>query len=755
MAGCSAVKHVPEGETLLKDVRLKSDDKHVKPNDYRLYIRQEPNAKWFSLVKVPLGIYNLSGSDSTRRWNRFVRRLGEAPVCHDTLLTSASQTALREAMKSRGYLHAAVEVEAVTRKSRTQLTYTLHPGVRYYLKKVAWQFDSDSIRQAVMADSAQTLLRKGMPLSIDLLSDERNRIVRTLRNKGYYRINKEYLSFTADTTRFDNAATLTVHFARPAGMDDGSDYETYRIRNIRLYEDVSDTSCHQSELGSFKFFHGEKIKLFRRVYSRHIFLRPDSLYREERVQQTYGALNALPAVNYSTIRFREIPADSLTGAKGAAMLDGEIHVRTHDPHSIGLELEGTNTSGDLGAAVVWTYSNHNFLGGSENLSLKLRGAYEAIRGLEGYSGQDYLEYSGEINLQFPTLRLPGISTDRRRQLKSTSGLSLLYDSQNRPEFHRRVLTANWGYKWSPILRPGIRHRFDLISLNYVFMPWISETFRNEYLEGDDPHYAILRYSYENLLIMNMAYTFTYNSLTGTSATAGLYQTDGYQVRAGIETAGNLLYGISKLTHAPREASGQYAFMGIAYSQYAKFDFDYAKSISFGDRNSVALHAALGLAIPYGNSSIIPYEKRYFSGGANSVRGWSVRQLGPGAYRGKDGHIDFINQTGNLRLDLSVEYRTRLFWKFHGAAFVDAGNVWNTRHYADQEGGQFHFNTFYKQIAVAYGLGIRFNLDYFVLRFDGGMKAIHPGFTDSRRHFPFLHPNFKRDFTFHFAVGLPF
>ena len=222
----------------------------------------------------------------------------------------------------------------------------------------------------------------------------------------------------------------------------------------------------------------------------------------------------------------------------------------------------------------------------------------------------------------------------------------------------------------------------------------------------------------------------------------------------VETAGNLLYGISKLTHAHRSATKDaYTFLGIAYSQYARLDFDFSKSIVFTDRASMAIHAAFGIAQPYGNSTILPYERRYFAGGANSVRGWSVRGLGPGTFKGKDGKIDFINQTGNLKLDLSVEWRAQLFWKLHGAFFLDAGNIWNTRKYADQPGGEFRFNKFYRQIAAAYGVGLRLNFDYFILRLDGGMKAVNP--AEGEERYPLIHPKFSRDFTLHFAVGLPF
>jgi len=168
------------------------------------------------------------------------------------------------------------------------------------------------------------------------------------------------------------------------------------------------------------------------------------------------------------------------------------------------------------------------------------------------------------------------------------------------------------------------------------------------------------------------------------------------------------------------------------------------------------HLGFGIAYPYGNSTVLPFEKRYFSGGANSVRGWSVRSLGPGKYKERDGRINFINQTGDMKLDLNLEYRTHLFWKLGGAAFIDAGNIWTLRDYDIQPGGQFRLSDLPSQLAVSYGLGVRFNFDYFILRFDLGMKAVNPAYeTDEDEHYPLLHPRFSRDYAFHFAVGLPF
>lgn len=747
LSACSATRFLPEDKSLLASVRLKSDEPQVKASDYRLHIRQEANSRWLSTLKVPLGIYCLSGTNENIAINRFMHRIGEAPVVYSDTLMRFSQSSLTAALQSKGYMKASVSVDTLTHRRRTRVTYHLHLGKRSFVHKLHRKFDDEGIRQVVMADSLQSLLYRGMPLDLGILNAERTRIVQHLQNHGYYNINNEFISFTADTLPHSQAIELTLNFRLPPRTDRRLAYQAYRIGKVTLHEDLMEGETPDStHYRNIHFLTSGPQRVKRRIYYRHLFVQKDSLYRDRATQYSYQNLNGLGTVNYSTIHY-------VAPQPGDSTIDANVFVQLNKTHGVSFDLEGTNTAGDLGGAATFTYTHRNLFGGAEQLSLRLRGAYEAIRRLEGYSNQDYIEYGAEATLRLPTIPLP-LSEDVLRSYKGNTELSVLYNSQNRPEFQRRLLTGTWSVQWNRHRRPNWRNRFDIISLNYVFMPWISSTFRSEYLDGDDPRYAVLRSSYENLFIMRSSYGFTYNSLRERGSN-NLYQTNGYQIRANIESAGNLLFGFSKLTGLRRNASGAYAIFGIPYSQYVKFDFDYSKSFRFAEGSSLALHAAFGLAIPYGNSTIIPYEKRYFAGGANSVRGWSVRTLGPGSYVGKDGKIDFINQTGNLKLDLSVEYRGALFWRFEGAAFIDAGNVWNTRDYPNLPSGQIRLNSIHRQIAVAYGLGLRLNLNYFILRFDGGMKAIDPSQPTGRLHYPVLHPNFSRDFALHFAVGLPF
>jgi outer membrane protein assembly factor BamA len=717
---------------MLNQVSIRSDNKELKTSPLMGYVGQHPNNKWFSLFKVPLGIYSLSGRDSTKRINRFIRRLGEPPVIYDSVLSQKTRLNIQNAVQNMGYLNAEVKLVEVTNKNRIGVRYYVQPHQRYKVSDIQQDIQDTAIAGLLKQDGYVSLLQNNMPFDLNVLESERNRLNTHLQNRGYYKFNKDFIRFEADTTLGNHLVDLKMILQEySAGRSrETVPHQRYTIGNVTYDIPIS---------------HSKPFVRHKVIASANELVE-GNLYREKDVQGSYSRLNRLGAVQSSRITLSENPDDS-------TKLDANISVSPSKRNSFNIELEGTNSAGDLGVAVALSYQNRNLFRGSELLNMKARGAFEAIKGLRGYSDQNFIEYSFEAGISFPDFICPFLRQSFRKRALATSELSFMFDSQDRPEFHRRVLTTSWRYKWTRASR-RMQHRIDLLDINYVFMPWISDTFRERYLDNPESRNAILRYNYENLFIVKWGYNFFYSSRP-LNANSKNYGTNAYIIRASIETAGNLLYGISNMSKASKNEDGQYTLFNNAYAQYVKGDFDFSKSFVINEANSVAIHLGLGIAYPYGNSTILPYEKRYFSGGANSVRGWSVRELGPGSFLGYDGKIDFINQTGDLKLDMNVEYRTHLFWKFDGAVFIDAGNIWTLRDYPDQPGGQFHFDTFWRQIAVAYGLGIRLNFNYFILRLDGGMKAIHPAYEDSRRHYPIIHPNFKRDFTFHFAVGLPF
>ena len=705
LTGCSGMKDIPENALLLNHVRVISspdNPEEAEPNDIRPallkpYVLQREQTRWFGLVRKP--------------------------VAFDTLLADKSCEALRSALFNKGYLQARVDYVLVPRsKRKIDVIYGLHPGLPYTLNHMAYEVEDPLVEEFLNAQGAieEPVEAIGRQFSVEWLDQERKRLTQLLMNNGYYRFNKTDITYLADSTVGQRQVdvTMVLHKYHPTQGGDTL-HRQYHIREVRLLSGDEDG----------------RIPLRRNVLKSNTFIQPGSLYSSRDLQNTYNHFGRLGAVRYTNINFTEVPDSNL--------LDCDIQLSTNKPSTISFQPEGTNTAGDLGAAATLTYQNRNLFHGSEVLSLELRGAFEAIRGLEGYSNQNFEEYSAQLRLTFPHFIAPLLSQSFRRRTVATSEVSLLYDTQNRPEFHRRVMSVGWRYKWHDP-RHHDRYQLDLLDLNYVFMPWVSETFKHDYLDDTSSRNAILRYNYEDLFIMKTGLGYTYNN--------GLYA-----IKANVETAGNLLSALSQLTGAHKDSeTGHYHLFNIAYAQYIKGDFDYTRYIMFEDENILALHAGIGIAWPYGNSTILPFEKRYFSGVANSVRGWNVRSLGPGRYARRDGNIDFINQTGDIKIDLNMEYRAHLFWKLNGALFADAGNIWTLRNYKEQPEGQFKLQRLLSDLAVSYGMGLRFNFDYFVLRFDLGMKAVNPAWEEEgSEHFPIIHPRLSRDFAFHFAVGMPF
>lgn len=732
VAACSPDKFIPKNQYLLEKVRVQSDAKHFDAAQMAQYVRQKGNARWFSLFRIPLSTYSMAGTDTTKWINRTLRKVGEAPVIYDTLQARLSCEDLRMAMNNMGYMNSQVTLNTKIRGKRLTAIYTLHPGEPFTISNFEYDIQDSAIAR-ILASSLHTDSAPRRFIVSDL-DAERKRITGILNDSGYYRFNKDFIFYTADSIRGSRDISVTLHLKKYTEYSDAepTPHPRYIINEVRIL----DTNP-------------SKPLLRPNILRDNILIEPQTYFSASNMKNTYNNMARLSAVRYTDIKFREQPKiDSLVIGRmfkyresALRYLDADIQIIPNAPNTISFQPEGTNTAGNLGAAAVLTYQNRNLFHGSELLSIQLRAAFEAITGLEGYDNRNFEEYSLQTGLTFPRLLSPFLTKNFRRRSKAVSEATVSWAMQNRPEFHRRMFSAAWKYRWNTSTQKTA-YNFNVLDVSYVYMPWISQTFKRDYLDNASSRNAILRYNYEDLLIMKSSLGLT-------------YITPRLALRTQIESAGSILSSLNTVLRFPVNAQRQRMLFNIAYAQYLKFDFNITRLIPLDQRNTLALHAALGISWPYGNSTILPFEKRYIAGGANSVRGWSVRELGPGRFKGTDGRIDFINQTGDLKLDLNAELRTRLFWKLDAAAFVDAGNIWTLRNYADQPGGQFNFSRFYRELAMSYGLGIRLNLNYFIIRLDGAQRIINPAYDSSFEHFPIINPHFKRDFRFHFAVGLPF
>ena len=755
---CSSTKHVPQGKLLLDKVKINVTDPHkdVEASQLANYLRQNANHRVLGGLKLQLALYNIAGRDSANWFNRWIKRVGTPPVIYDSALTVASADQLHMALSNRGFMNNVVtyQVEADSAKRKARVNYDITLGEPYYIRSIDYDIPDEDLRDIILADTARFTVHEGDLLNYNRLDEWRQNITENLRNHGYYAFNKEYITFMADTAAGSKAVDLTLNSRDPYRNDHMpyyTEHEPFYVRDVVYVTDYDPVEMHDAFWGADTVTLHSGIKIIEGPdrYMRHDVLdecnhiEPGQLYNAEAITRTYRALGRLNILKQINIDVRP-----LGEVDGVLMVDAYVLLSPDKSQTVSVSLEGTNSEGDLGFGVGLDYEHRNIFKGAEVLSAKAKVSYESISGnLSGLINNNYSEYSTELGLTFPKFMFPFLKRSFKRKIQASTAFTVNFDYQARPEYTRIIAGGSWRYQWTERSR-RMAHTLTLVDVSVISVPKYNEEFFKRITN------PLLFYSYQDHLIMRMGYNFyRTNKAEMNVLQMGRFQRNVFTIRANAETAGNLLYGLSHLTGQKADADGSYKAMGIRYSQYFKADADYSFTHYFDHRQSVAFHVGAGVAVPYGNSDVLPFEKRFYSGGANSVRGWGVRTLGPGSYDSNNNLSKFIYQCGDIRFDVNLEYRAKLFWVVELGLFMDAGNIWTIKNYEDQPGGVFKFNKFYEQIAAAYGAGIRLDFKYFLVRVDMGMKAHNP--ASGQEHWPLLHPRFKRDSEFHFSVGYPF
>ena len=750
LLACDATKRVPEGSYLLNKVKIDTDTKSVKSSELQPFLRQEPNASIPIIGKYRLHLYNIAPNDST--WlNRQFRKFGERPVLYSDRLTSISAEQIKLELSNRGYLNAVVDTLLELKDKKANVTYDVDGNDPYRILNYKDSIQDTTILKILKEEKKLNFIKEEDIFDLKVLEEGRVEMARQLRNKGFYNFSKDNFQFLADTTVGTHQVDLTVDLLNPT---DSTLHQQYFMGNSTVLNGIDiakledSTKHHEFDTIQFRnltIIQDKKEFLRSRAIYYNTFLRKNRLYADRLVDRTYTSLNGLGPVSQTNINLYP------TVRNDSNFLDSRISIAPGNLHWMQFGVDGTNSAGDLGVAANITYEHRNIFKGAERLRIRLNGAYEFISsgGLVdsiNLIDQSYYEYGAETFLSIPQLLLPWLLKSLKEQASASTEFSLGVNFQKRPEYLRQFFNLSSKFQWSR-MDWRLTNMVEPLDINYVRMPWKSEFFKDQYL-GDDSN-PILRKSYEDQLIARTAYSVSYTN-SGTRRIAKYP----FRVRGGIDLAGLIPRLVTALGGSKTNDEDYEEILGITYAEYVKTDFDFSHTYPFDDKNSLAMHLGLGVAVPYGNSIVLPFEKRYFSGGANSIRGWSTRTLGPGVYQRNDTlRADFVNQIGDIKLDLSAEYRHKLTDLFEIATFIDAGNIWTIKNYQGQPGGVFKFDEFYKQIAVAYGLGLRVNLSFLLLRLDAGMKAFDP--ADPDKKFVLFKPNFTDKFAVHFAIGYPF
>lgn len=742
---CKTTKFVNDGEYLLDNVSIKTDTKDYSALDLKEYLRQTPNASVLGLFRMSLGIYNFAPKDTIKKWNRFWGRTfkswGEPPVIYDKILTQMSAQQLQRLYQNRGYINAKIDTSLVFKSKKVKVTYTIHSNKPYKLRNYK-TMSNHPVFDSIAQDSSKTLIQKGMNFDTDVFNAERERIATQMRNSGYYNFIKDFIVYSADSSLRRNQIDVKLDIknnlknsSTPINWLVFRQFYIGKVIFVLNKTDITDSlSVLDKDTVSFRnYFLIDSKKKFISLDAliHNSYIEPNTLYSDVAVERTYSALNSLAPVKYINISFKETEVPDV--------LDTYIYIVPAKTVSVSAELEGTLTKGYLGGALQLGTVNKNKYKGAETLTVQGRLALEK-QNLEWAK-----EVSGQVRLMFPKFLFPVGSYDFKRNVHANTEYTTNISYQNRPnEFTTTNLTGGINYSWTTAANK-YHHQFELFNLSYVYFPKIDETFRTTYINAG----IYNKYNYEDHFIMRLGYNGSFSNYNKLRPLRN-YSTHTYNV----ESAGNLLYLANAILGTKKETDGFYKLFNVRYAQYVRGEYNTSFYQIFDKNNRLVYHAGLGAGLPFGNANIIPYERRFYSGGANSVRGWNESYLGPGVYqRIKSVRSRDYNQVGDLKLDLNVEYRSKLFWVLEGALFFDAGNIWTIKNYdTEQLGGQFNVNSFYKQIAMSYGAGLRLDFSFFVFRFDMGVRLFDPVKTGNER---WRTAPSGEDFAFHVAIGYPF
>jgi len=374
LASCTSTKFVPEGSYLLDEVKIRTDQKNIRPSSLRMYVRQNPNAKWFSLIKTQLYVYNLSGRDSTKWGNKFLRRIGDAPVIYNEEEAQRSEEEITKAVHNMGYMAATVKRSTKIKKKKIKLYYDVTAGKPYIVQSIKYDINDPQIAALLKQDSAKSLLKEKMYFDVNVLDADRQRITDKLLRNGYYKFNKDYIGYTADTVRNTYNVDLTQHLHpfKTHVSDSAKAHQQYWINKINFitdYDVLQSSALSSVEINDsinykgYPIYYKDKLYLRPKVLTDNLRFAPGDLYNERDVQQTYSSFGRLPALKYTNIRFVETQIGDSTKLDCYVMLTKSKH------KSIAFEVEGTNSAGDLGAAASVSFQNRNLFRGSSFVAL--------------------------------------------------------------------------------------------------------------------------------------------------------------------------------------------------------------------------------------------------------------------------------------------------------------------------------------------------------------------------------------------------
>ena len=748
LTACSGTKHLPKDEKLYTgaSIQFKTTDKVNKrllKEATQQSFRPEPNKSYFGM-RPQLWLYMAAGENPKSKLKKWMRKNGDAPVLISQIKPSVTAAVIDAKLFNLGIFNSHTQFRIVEKKRTAHIIYSSYIHKPYTVDSLVYDVRDDSISHHILADKENSLIKTGENYSLEVLQTERLRIDALLKDKGYFYFNPDYLLFKADTSTIKHSISfrLTLKDSIPENA-----LIAYKIGNVSIDQNYSLNERRTARandtimIGDNIFIGNERdMKIKPEVILKSVYLRKNETYSRQNHAITLNRLMSIGNFKFVQVKFDE----SANNAPG--LLDVTALMTPMSKYTFRAELDLVTKSNKYsGPQLNLSVLNRNTFKGAELLSLNMAGTFEAqltrmAENLFSYS------WNPDIELTFPRFIVPF-------KLKPTNSLYvpktrfvLSYNYMNRVNyFDMNTFKFGYGFKWKNNVKN--EHEFNPVNISYTSIGNRSAQFDSLMLSN-----PLLEKSYEEQFIAGANYSFTYNEqlIPGKRIQ--------YYINLNVETAGNALSLARLIGGAKASPEQPLKVIGSVYSQYAKLSVDGRATLNLSDKDKLALRAFAGVARSYGNSSVLPYSKQFFSGGPNSIRAFQINSLGPGTYHQQNINR-YLQSGGDIKLEANAEYRFNIYKYFKGALFVDAGNVWLQKSNPSDIGTPFRFSSFMNELAVGAGAGLRVDVSFFVLRFDLAIPLRKPWPTNQRwvtSDIDFTDATWRREnLMLNIAIGYPF